>query len=429
MTRFSCLALLAALLPACSAEAPEGGDGRAAEPIIYGTPDTQNLATVWVDAPTTFCTGTIIGKNGSTGYVLTAAHCTADLVIETADYDDCSTPGACIVHNVTGTVTHPSWIKKASSLEFQVLTIDGVDANTPVVPIAHDPDGLALGTMIELSGYGYSNGPNGVLDNLHQRQHTTTTIHTLTPNGLPEGVAFLFKQSFDGPQGGGCNGDSGGPVYEGTGPNRRVVGVITSGNTGCDQYGIAARVSSQATQFIEAVINGSPLPPAADTCDTCRIETLAGTCSKIALDCGYTFDCDDAETCWTLCPDDACRASCLKDLPGSAMFLQEMQCLCGECAALCGSCALVPPAGAGGAGGGGTGGGESGGAGPGGGGPGGGSAGGSGGAGGGEPTDPPKDEGGCGCRVEGSNGGEGASALALFAALAAFVRRRRRSPG
>ena len=70
--------VLLALVPAsCAPGRPSGASVRAerSEPIFHGTPDTDDAACVVIEMPGGLCTGTIIAKNGATGYVLTAAHC------------------------------------------------------------------------------------------------------------------------------------------------------------------------------------------------------------------------------------------------------------------------------------------------------------------------------------------------------------------
>src|SRR6218665_2503715 len=73
-----------ALFASCAGDAPDSAPPEATEgndaPIISGTPDTTHHATIAVGESFgnqygIFCSGTIIARNGSTGYALTAAHC------------------------------------------------------------------------------------------------------------------------------------------------------------------------------------------------------------------------------------------------------------------------------------------------------------------------------------------------------------------
>ena len=60
--------------------------------IIGGTPDTTHKAVVFVfdENQGAACSGTIIHKNGSTAWVLTAAHCEGmDVVAQANDVEDC----------------------------------------------------------------------------------------------------------------------------------------------------------------------------------------------------------------------------------------------------------------------------------------------------------------------------------------------------
>src|SRR5579862_8546990 len=77
----TCVALGALALLACSGPNPDrSAVARIRSPIAYGTADSVHTAVVAVLAPvgTTEleeCTGSIVQVTGSTGYVLTAAHC------------------------------------------------------------------------------------------------------------------------------------------------------------------------------------------------------------------------------------------------------------------------------------------------------------------------------------------------------------------
>ena len=69
--------------------------------IVGGTVDPENRSTVALlltdaDGAHGVCSGTVIARHASTGYVLTAAHCvtgTVDKVIDAVDWRDCTAAG------------------------------------------------------------------------------------------------------------------------------------------------------------------------------------------------------------------------------------------------------------------------------------------------------------------------------------------------
>jgi hypothetical protein len=65
-------------------------------------------------------------------------------------------------------------------VDYQLLVISGVDDSTPVVPIAHMPDGIDKGGDIEVAGYGLINDPTDQLLLSGLRYHTTSKVTTLS---------------------------------------------------------------------------------------------------------------------------------------------------------------------------------------------------------------------------------------------------------
>ncbi|NOU35052.1 MAG: trypsin-like serine protease, partial [Polyangiaceae bacterium] len=332
LVRSLSLALFPCAVVACApTEHASLGEARAA--IIFGAPDTENLATVYVDGPLGSCSGTIVAKQGRLGYVLTAAHCGALSWVGIADDMKACTgdAGPCLKYPVVGAVVHPSFVKGAPSTDYQVLTIDGVDDATPVIPIARTPDGLEKGTTLELSGYGFMNDAAGNLVRQSLRRRTTTQITTLQPSGFADGTTIAYAQSFDGP-GGQCRGDSGGSAYLGSGAQKRLVGVIEAGDAGCEQIGLLGRVSAVA-DFVDAVIAGTTLPASKESCDTCAARAReTERCAAPIEACGADLQCVDLDSCWYLCDTDACRRGCLGK-PGGTKFQAYLECSCGPCAA------------------------------------------------------------------------------------------------
>lgn len=323
---------------------PERSDA-AASSIIFGTPDEENQATVLVKSAASRCTGVLVAREGSKGFVLTAAHCDDPVeVFITAAMSECELPnGACLKATVTRSARHPSWVDGARSFDLQVVEIDGLVGDEQVVPIGNSLELVSLGTPLEFSGFGLSNNEAGVLVDLKTRLHSFSEVATLSPNGTEPNLNLAWAQSYDGPAGGMCSGDSGGPIYVGSGAEKRVIGVHSSGF--CDRYGLGVLLA-HLEPFIQAFISEQPLPAATETCDTCTARRLADNCASLATECVDDEGCLVADTCYTLCPDQACRAQCLVGDPGAELLAQIVACGLEGCEELCG--VEAPGSGAGG---------------------------------------------------------------------------------
>ncbi len=236
--------------PGCAVEDVGGGVedvARGADAIIGGTSDTGNQAVVWVynENGGSSCSGTIIGTSGSTGYVLTAAHCEGmTVVVQANDFTDCfnqGNPGCLGVWTVTNDTPHPSWNgDPGNGYDFRILQISNA-AGAPVIP-ASSNDGLSVGTAVEVSGFGatFAGDQNNSL-----RRHVTENVAELYSNAI---VAYQNDGT------GSCSGDSGGPVlYNGT-----VVGVTSFGDANCTQYGAYGRVEFVYASFIAPIVGTNP---------------------------------------------------------------------------------------------------------------------------------------------------------------------------
>src|SRR5688500_2435549 len=134
--------VLLGLIPASCAPggSPDERSGKAAEPIFNGRPDTDDAACVAIQLPGGLCTGTIIAKNGSTGYVLTAAHCfdrqppPSSVQVGQGNDPFAQNPGggADVIYPVTGYAVHPQYTR-AGDYDIALVTI-GEAANAPVIP-------------------------------------------------------------------------------------------------------------------------------------------------------------------------------------------------------------------------------------------------------------------------------------------------------
>jgi hypothetical protein len=230
---------------ACSArDVPslhDDGTFEVAQPIVGGSLDTTHEAVVALYSTEAFCTGTIVAKNGSNAFVLTAAHCVEPTAPSDPDVamvgNDLS--GIVDTYTVVDCVQHPSF---AGGLEFSfaICRIVGVPSHIEVIPPADTPDGVGSGTAIVHVGYGVTSLTD-----------TTNTARRFASGTIDQVYSVQF--GYDTTSGGPCMGDTGGPQLAGM--PERVVGVTAGGSDDCT-YGISGRVSAVADTFIWPYVNG-----------------------------------------------------------------------------------------------------------------------------------------------------------------------------
>lgn len=338
------LPVAVAIFASCSVESVDSQnepDARNADqPIISGTLDTVNDATVAVGESFgnqygIFCSGSIIARNGSTGYVLTAAHCVQGQnpnFIVVGDDHNCASTGTCLAtYDVTAENVHPDYDGAVDSPnDIAVLTFTGANASTPVAPVAGSADTLAIGDVLELSGYGKTvTGFNNNDDNT-ERRHVSVAIADL---GFYQ---MLFDQS--GPtHAGSCQGDSGGPAYKVINGTKTVVGVTSYGDQDCEVAGVYVRASAHYNSFIAPIIGGQVM----ETCDTCFQASIntGGACEPTVNACFDDASCNALATCLQECPanDQTCVNNCAAANPnGIDKYNAIFDCtICQDCAALC----------------------------------------------------------------------------------------------
>lgn len=327
----SCSPLL--FLPmACAVEqAPDQPEGEeqvaeSEDEIIGGTADTTTKAVVWLfdENGGSSCSGTIIAKNGSTGWVLTAGHCSGmDYAIQANNYESCfnnNDPNCEAVYPVTADQAHPSWNGDAGNgYDFRILTISGA-ANAPVIPAAQNPDGISVGSSIVAVGYGITSANN---NSNTLRRRVTESVDELYGN-----PPLVFSDQTDGT--GSCSGDSGGPILF----NNTVVGVTSFGDQNCTQYGAYGRVQAVYSSWIAGVIGGVVMP----NCDDCFASATqpSGACGSQYTACVNNQDCIDFANCANACATDACIQGCANQHPsGYNTYAAIVDCGCTACANEC----------------------------------------------------------------------------------------------
>jgi hypothetical protein len=308
-----------------------GGDvAEGEQDIINGTADNENDAVCALMVEQggglgPFCTGTVIGKNGSTAYAISAAHCieegaTPDYLVCTDTYGECP-GGTCKVYPVTDVAVHPEY-DGTPSHDVSMITI-GQAADAVVIP-ALQTDGLAEGDALEFSGYGVTNGFNETPSN--RRNHSFSYISTLYLD------AIEAPQSHDGQYGGTCFGDSGGPVLIGSGASKNIVGVTSQGDENCDQVGYYARIQYN-WPFISQYMGAVEGPD----CNECANQSLQGACASQYQACIGDAECSAFWDCIDACADDACVQQCSSTYPnGANLYVAMIDCaFCQACDAAC----------------------------------------------------------------------------------------------
>lgn len=348
MRRFLLLVLLVGSLPVYScASSPDAEGDLAGEPteladdaIINGTQDNAHTAVVTVVAQQGLCTGTVVKLSGSTGFVLTAAHCCTaqdppQQVWTGVDYNNPTN-----AYNVVpGSVT-PDPLYNGQTHDFCMLKFSGAPPNMPVIPaMMPAEDNLQVGTSVEFVGYGIAGTPQNHNVNNSIRNHLTGSLSKVN--------ALTVEYNQQGNNGGPCNGDSGGPAL--TPPNvaqstQRVAAVTSYGDANCAVYGVSGRVSAVYNTFIDPYFNGQVQPPPAD-CNSCSGEATGqgGACSAASQACFNDQQCSNLVQCLNGCNGNQnCINNCANQYPnGINKYNAVIDCICttgcvSECATECG---------------------------------------------------------------------------------------------
>lgn len=313
-----CVAAL--LAGACGDGASDGVDSEhvasADGAIINGTPDTTHQAVVMVYGNNSACSGTIIARNGSTAYVLTAAHCgNPQQVFQGNDYNN---PDR--VYSVTNYLRHPNWNGTPPTFDFMMVQVTGATASTPVIPaMSPAQDNLQAGTSLRHVGYGKIGAAPGQGTSVrHQILGNINSVNSLLVDYLQ-------------PNGGPCSGDSGGPQLTVSG-GERVLSVTSAGDQNCNQGGTSGRVSAVYDSFIMPFINNTP--PGTLTCDQCTMGATTGqaaTCYGAVDACQKDSNCAQLTACFENCGanDQACVNQCAqKHQAGVSVYLKIFDCIC-----------------------------------------------------------------------------------------------------
>lgn len=350
MRRFACLFAFLPLV-ACSSARDAGREStdQAASPIINGSLDTAHDAVVAILTQSSKdqgggCTGTIVKVDGARhiGWVATAAHCVDFTgldpknvyVVQGEDYSKQTS----ILYRTIDFAIHPGWDPNGGfDSDFAMIRIAGVDANTPVIPLATNPDGLSSGKQITSVGYGKTDpSPNSTEQN--------TLRYSITKTASVSSAFVSISQT----GGGICQGDSGGPMLYGAAGSEKVVAIhsYVSGGCGSGAEGVGGRVIAGLSFFNQQL--SAALPK--EDCNLCEMTANSGTqeCAEITQKCYGDPECQGFFDCMQ--KQGATRTSCTQKFPKiEGMYAAVAACTCTRaCADTCGTtlnCKLTPKCG------------------------------------------------------------------------------------
>jgi hypothetical protein len=303
------------------------------------------------------CTGTTIATGAASGFLVTAAHCVADVRVGsdgTPSFQALQPSALAVLSGedwlvsydarrifpVVDVAIHPEYDGAVrSEVDVAVVRYVGVPADQAVIPlISPEEDRLDVGTAVTLVGYGDTDGTG--LNTTRQRIEKQVVGATPTE--------IMYDQS-DGT--GTCAGDSGGPMLFASPNGDRVAAVTTFGDAGCGAFGVAVRASAAVTLAQELIAR----VPATPSCEECRLTSVAPdrACAALNADCETAYGpCGEFLACVDLCSDQTCADGCRRQLSAGALAKQALDdCQCrGSCTDVCAAdaacqapAALPPP--------------------------------------------------------------------------------------
>jgi hypothetical protein len=256
MIRLLAVACAASLIAAC---ADEGAPEASRQETIVDGEVTSGLDAVVAVAPqrigcdeprTILCSGTLVAPDA----VLSAAHCFSSrrpgLAYEVVVGDAIDDDDAFAVVEVA---THPDFDAETRANDVAILWLERpVPGVTPEALPAVDAPDLAIDAPVDLAGFG-------------------ATAAGAPPDGLKRvGVGVVGEVDagavrVDPDPSVSCVGDSGGPLFTSSG---QLVGVASSGDTGCRETSVYTLVAPTMATFIEPTLSMGPMERPADH-DSC----------------------------------------------------------------------------------------------------------------------------------------------------------------
>ena len=238
-----------------------------------------------------FCSGTLAAED----IVLTAAHCldtatrgksfrtmSPSAVAIYAGEQAATDPSPYLVAVVENLI-HPAYDRRSNRNDIALMRlavpVPAEEAGTVApLPPAFGLTDIDVGTLaLDFAGYGRTE-----TGTLGLKLHVDGILGGLgcDVTGCPSSGDAATQMSYGQPEGGPCNGDSGGPAFISRDGVPYLAGVTSYGDAGCVVYGVSTRVDAFDSWISDFV---SPPPP-----PTCEAD---GVCDP-ACDAGADPDCE-----------------------------------------------------------------------------------------------------------------------------------------
>ncbi len=153
------------------------------DPIIGGVDDELFERVFMLRFAVGLCSGTLIATDGTTGFMLTAAHCLSTPAL-TAEWWGSTTTTS---YPVTSQDKDSRYAPIVGAYDFGLVLISGVNGSPPVLPVLSDPNpALAVGAATTMVGFGRTVGGLGA-------DPTPLRRRRVTPGRYSNGVYFFRR--------------------------------------------------------------------------------------------------------------------------------------------------------------------------------------------------------------------------------------------
>jgi MYXO-CTERM domain-containing protein len=226
-----CALVLAVASVACGG-APEGADalgeentGATSQAITNGADDDADPAVVaLLSNGEVMCTGVLVTHT----VVLTAGHCVQPTAPDAVFFGSKPRASGGTLIQVRAALAHPDFDPDSLANDIGLVALAS-RAPTDPVPVRQTPiDSSATNAPLRLVGFGSTGGAGSTF----RKRSGNTKLDSFTDST----IKFHASPSQT------CNGDSGGAAFGGPAGNEALVGITSSGDSDCKEYGVDTRV-------------------------------------------------------------------------------------------------------------------------------------------------------------------------------------------